>query len=37
MIFDEERKEFVFGAEQKKIDDEENEPDNRRMARICLP
>ena len=37
MIFDEERKEFVFDEEQKKIDDSKNEPDNKRMARICLP
>ena len=37
MIFCEQKKEFVFSEEQKEIDDKENEPDNRRMARICLP
>ena len=37
MVFDEERKEFVFDEVQKRIDDEEKEPDNKRMARICLP
>ena len=37
MVFDEKRKEFVFDEEQKRIDDEENEPDNKRMARVCLP
>ena len=37
MIFCEQKKEFVFSEEQKERDEEENDPDNRRMARICLP
>jgi hypothetical protein len=37
MLFDEEKKAFVYDERQKKIDDEENEPDNKRMARVCLP
>ena len=27
----------MFDERQKRIDDEANEPDNKRMARICLP
>jgi hypothetical protein len=37
MIFCEEQKEFIFSEDQKEIDDRQNEPDNVRMARICLP
>ena len=37
MMFDQEQKKFIFDEEQKRIDDELNEPDNRRMARVCLP
>ena len=37
MIFCEEKKEFVFSKEQERIDNELNEPANKRMARICLP
>ena len=35
--FDQEKKTFVIDADQLKRDLEDNEPDNVRMARICLP
>ena len=37
MRFDEQVGEFVMDEEQLKPDEEENEPDNVRMAKICLP
>ena len=37
MRFDEEVGEFVFDEEQLKSDNEENEPDNIRMKKRCLP
>ena len=37
MKFDLEKRIFVFCEEQKKRDEEENAPDNVRMAKICLP
>jgi hypothetical protein len=37
MLFDHNKKEFVYSEEQRRIDEMENEPDNRRMARVCLP
>ena len=36
-IFDEEKKIFIHSDEQLREDNEKNEPDNMRMARICLP
>ena len=37
MIFNEEKGEFMMDTEQYKLDKENDEPDNIRMARICLP
>ena len=37
MLFDVTRKEFIYSEEQKMIDDAEDAPHSRRMARICLP
>ena len=36
-VFDIEKGMFVHDEEQLKLDEENNEPDNVRMARICLP
>ena len=37
MVFDETRGEFIMDDEQYEIEMKMNEPDNVRMARICLP
>ena len=37
MAFDEDKKEFIFSEEQLRIDDNEDDPDNTRMAKRCLP
>ena len=37
MVFDEETREFKFSEEQRIKDEEMQEPDNKRMARICQP
>ena len=37
MMFDSEMGEFVFDLEQMKRDEDENEPDNIRMKKRCLP
>ena len=37
MVFNEERGEFTYSEEQRLRDEAEDEPDSKRMARICLP